>query len=583
MRRSAILATIALALLGPAVASAWTSGDEIPGAAMVDVTPQGLQQITALLPSLLPSEIVLGNMTVAGSGSGCSSYCYGLEIRNLKVGLAISDMTLVPRSGTPDGYLALDANATVAVNSAPDQFVIHGFLNHTTFGWFDFSVDCPMYVDPADVYLGADVMLAVKDDQLVPYLDASIPDVDGNGRVIEWQLTNVDIRGDCFVGQLFEVINYLGIDIEGFIISLAETTLNDQIQAFAPTIETTIEDAFAAASIEQQIPLGSATMDVSIHPDAVTIEDAGIRLSLAGSFASQTAPCVMEYNHFDSVETSGGDPDIGTAPSDVPAPFHAGILIDDDLINQALFAAYNGGVLCYTIGPDSGLPVNTALLGILSPTIGDLFPDSQPLTIVTRPAQVPVAKPVGDHDINIAVNELGVDFIGLLDYRNATILGADLDVDAGIDLALDANAGQLAISVPLSGDNLTTRVRLNEFAPGEDAAIAGSFGGLFDSIVGPLLDGLLGGLQFPLPTLAAGAANLGLTSLTVSPSGPDLDLFGLYANLGPVLYDNGAGCSGSGQGCSTGCGSTGTIVPVRAVMIPMVLAALALRRRRRSV
>ncbi len=573
-------AALALALVLPfaALADPWTSGAVIPGAALVDITPDGFDALVALLPALIPASIVIPDQHIGPQSLDffVGDVRGGLDVTNINVNVAIQSAQIVPQTG----FLAFDAATLVGVGTPSSQIGVHGwaeiraclpFVGCTPYGSL-INTTCPIYVEPAAVDLGADIALEVKDDQLVPYLDASLTGP------IDWSLTDVNIRGDCLVGDIMSIADDLGIDIEGLLLDALRPQLDSAIQGLGGTITTTIEDAFDQATIEQDVALGTSNMHVAIHPDAVTIVPEGVRLSLAGSFGSVTAPCVAEYGHFDSLETPGEDPAIGSAEADIPSPHHVGVFIDDDLLNQALFAVYNGGALCFELGEDSGLPINTALLGILSPQLGDLFPTSQPLTIKTRPAEVPTASPVGNHDLNIAVDKLGVDFIGLLDYRNATILAADLHVDAGVDVTLDQTAGSLAIDVPLTGEDLHATIRLNEFAPGEDEAIAGAFGGLFDSVVGPLLGGVLDNLSFALPAIAAGTTNIGLNSLEWAASGSSQDMFGAYANVGPVSYAG--GCDGSGGGCQTGCG-TGE-VPVRAVLLPLALVAALARRRRSS-
>lgn len=572
MPRQIVVTLLALGL--PAAALGWTSGEVLPGAVLVDVTAEGLDVLAGLVPNLLPSTLAVPDVHQSGTiadlwGWGVDA---GLDVTNIQVGITIDQADLAPA----DGYLALDANANVRINDASSQMVVHAWaLSDDIWGWHpvDISVTCPVYVEPMAIGLSSDIALDVKDDQLVPYLDATVLDTDGDGRPIQWQISEVNLRGDCLLGDVFDIADGLGLDIEGLILDAFESDLNDQIQALGGEIEVALEDGFAAATVDQTVALGASEMQIAVYPDDVQIVPAGVRLSMAGSFASQTAPCVTEYAHYESIETPGGVPAIGAAPEGVEVPFHFGATLDDDLVNQALFAIYNGGALCYTLGEDSGLPVNTALLGVLSPTLAGLFPETAPLTLKTRPAAVPTATPVGPHDLNLSVPRLGVDLVGELDYRPATLLGTELDVEAGIDFTLDPTTGDLSIAVPLSGDDLHPTVLLNEFAPGEDEAIAASFGGLFDSIVGPLLGSMLEGLTFPLPSFYG----LGLTRFDMVPAGPDRDLFGIYAGLGPVTYAS-AGCD-SGGGCESGCGTTGNL-PATAVLAPAALLISALRRRK---
>jgi len=103
-----------------------------------------------------------------------------------------------------------------------------------------------------------------------------------------------------------------------------------------------------------------------------------------------------------------------------------------------------------------------------------------------------------------------------------------------------------------------------------------SLGGLVGTVVGPLLDGLTGGLSFPLPAING----LGIQEIFIDPAGPQGDFMGLYTTVGPVSYTNDtsdctSGCSTGG--CSTGCQQGGR--PGMFWAAPLALL-VALRRRR---
>lgn len=577
MRSSRAIAVIALSLTIPNLARAdWPSGAEISGGALVDLTADGLDAIAQnILPAVVPAEIDVGGFDSSDSGF-CYSYSAGVE--NIFVGAQIENAAIVPGNGV----LHFDATATISINDIADQMNL--YANADTCVGIDANIDCPMYVEPVDVSLSADIALAVDANG---NLQATVLDVGNDGSPIDWDFTSeLNLRGDCFLGDVIDVIDtvfgWLGLDLETEILNLARPAINDQLQALIPELEAALEDAFSAANIEQDVALGEATMHISLHPDGVTIVPEGIRVSAAAAFSSDQADCIAEYGHDESLETNGGDPVIGEAPVGIPSPFHVGVALDDDVVNQGLFAAYNGGLLCYELSDAGGISINTSLLKtalseeVFGPT---LFPVAQPVLIKTRPKEVPTAKPVGPHDLNIAVNDLGLEFYAELDYRRALMLGADLDVDAGIDLTLDPVTGSLGIAVPLSGDDISASIVHNEFAPGNDDVIAGRFGNLFDSLVAPLLGDLLGNLAFAMPTLSAGTANIGLSSLDMAPTGPEVDHFGVYANVGTVAYANGSGCSGEDGGCGGGCGTQGQ-VPTRLALLFVPLTLGILRRRR---
>lgn len=559
-----------VALVAPAVALAgWPSGSEINPSVLVDLTKDGLNALAQVLPALLPEEIYIGDMTVAEGEVDLWlwTYKYGAYVYNLWIGVEVQSVTLTPGADKLD----LAAHVNLWVNDSADPFVILAKDN-----LFGNVVDCDTYTDPFNVWATGDIGLDVIDDGInPPYLDATVGPI-----AVTWDAGGEDFHfGDCWIGDIDGFFDYLGwspidaaIDLA---LDFAEGEIQSQLDEMRPELEQTIEEAFGAATIEQEVEVNGSIIKIAVHPSDVEIVPAGVRVSAAGSFDSLTHPCVAEYGHLESLETPSDIPAIASAPSSIPTPHHLGALIADDFGNQGLFAAYNAGVLCYTMTADSGLPINTSLLNILhKETFQPLFPETKPVIIQTRPAQVPVLNPDGKHDINLEVRELGVDFMAELDYRNALMLGADLDIDAGVDLAFDDALGNLDIQVALGAEDLRTTIRHNEFAVGHDQAIAGSFQGLFDTIVGPLLGGITEGLAFGLPSMEG----LGITSLEVAASGPGKDYVGVYANIGEVDYANDAGCGSDGGGCDTGCG-TGAI-PVRTVLFAFPLLLAFVRRRR---
>jgi hypothetical protein len=566
----------ALALLVPVAALAgWPIGSQIGGGVLADVTDEGFQVLSDMLPSLIPKSIPIPDIAMSGYddyevfGVTIWWWSYDFTLTNAYVGMEITNAEITPQTGV----LAFTADTTLWANEAADPMYLDLDVED---GWgiLGFAdTTCGTYISPFNVWLSSTISLNIVDDGVnPPYLDATMG-------TIEWStdLANEDVNLDCWIGDILDFFDWLGIDLIGMIIDLAYSQIDSLVQDFRPDIEAMIEDAFGALSIQEQLDLNGTTMAISVAPDSIEITPQGVRMSLGGSFASDTHECVSEYGHYESMDTPSDAPPIGSAPASIPAPHHFGAIIDDDFANQGLFAAYNGGLLCYKLSAGDGLPIDTTLLSFLGSDIfGPYFPETQPMIIQTRPAEVPTVVAKGEHDLNVQVRKLGLDFMAELEYRNVNMLGADLDVDAGVDFSLDPTTGNLALGLALSGDDLTTTVRHNEFAVGRDEEIAENFTGLFDTIAGPLLGGLTDGLGFGLPSFSG----FGLTSLDAAPSGPSEDRIGIYGTLGPVSYEGG-GCGSDGGGCSTGCGTSGGTIPARAVTLLLFPLALAGLRRRK--
>lgn len=551
----------------------WPSGTEIPGAILVDLTRDGFDKAAELIPTFIPEKLDIGSFYTYDSGSW---YYYGVDVWNVWAKLHLDDVNLTP--GT--GVIAFDAVGTAQVNDPADPLYIHPYAGVDIDVWFDtihyeISDTCAVYVDPTSVNASSSLGMEVVDNGFDdPYLDATM------GQIYwSWGLRDnpPQIR-DCTVGDIDEFFDdYFGwspIDwAMGYVVDYAESAADEQIQGLRPTIEESIEGAFAAANVDQDVALGESTLHVQVYPSSVNITTDGVRVEATGVVDSDPHPCVAEYGHTSSLETSSDDPQIGERPASV-APHHLGVMVDDDFLNQGLFAVYNGGTLCYTASEDSGLPINTTILSILdSEAFGPLFPEQKPMVIQTRPAQVPTASAKGDHDLNVKVEELGVDFYAELDDRMALMVGADLDIDAGADVSFDNTTGWLGIAVALSSDDIHPSIRSNEFAPNDDDKIATAFSGLFKTIVEPMLGGLFEGLGYALPSVMG----VGLNTLEVAPSGPSEDLIGVYGTVDTVAY-TGSGCDGGTTSCGSGCANS----PVQTGLLFGAPLLLALLRRRRA-
>ena len=572
MRRP-LLAPAALLLTSPLLASLPASagalhapGAVISGAAHADITPQGFEALSALLPGLVPTGLEIP--AVGDSYGGLLDQCwlggYEYNLSGGVVDIGIVDVSLVPQTG----YLQLDADLQIAVNSvsSPLSLLLSVECIDTT---------CDGYVDPFDASISTTLALQVVEVDGVRTLDAQVGAID-----LSYSLAAEDIHiEDCWIGTMEEVLGFFGLSVFDLILPLVEDQLAGAVGDFAPEIEALVEDAFSQVVIQQTLDLGGAQANLELYPSTVDIQTSGVRLTLDGYMdAVAAAECVADFDPGGSLATPSAAPPIGSAPSGIGADYHAGILLSDDFGNQALYSLWRAGLLCYTVdeSADIGIPISTSLLGLLAgDAFDELFPESVPMVIQTRPKVAPTLAFGGEHDVGVVVEELGLEFYGELDHRQAQVLAVDLDALAGVDLSLDGATGQLAIGVALTGEDVVPTVTANEFAPDTSADIEASFSGVFDSLVGTLISGLVGDLAFALPSFSG----FGLTSLEVAGAGTDADWMGAYAGLGPVSYES-AGCD-EGGGCDMGCAS-GSRAPGSGWLVVGLPLALAGLRRRRS-
>lgn len=550
-----------LALLAtPAHAEEWAHGETIEKAAYADLTPEGLNAIAEVIPALLPLSFDVPETADEG-GVWCVNYAYGLS--NASADIEVTNATITPGSGVLD----VTANLMVSLNDPSNPFAL-------TYELFCLDDTCAGYVDAFPVTVTTTMALEVVDDGAGGrVLDATIGAIN-----VSYDLANEDIHLDgCSVGDIEEVLNWFGLSLYGLVLDQLAPTLESAIADVGPTLEATIEEAFASASIQQELELNGAVAQLSLQPQDVDIAPAGVRIQLAGSMSGEVADCVAAYDPGGSLKTPTSAPALGSTPSGVGADYHVALTLSDDFTNQALYALWRAGLLCYGLGPDGDFPLDTSILNLLTgDAFAELFPEGKPLTLQTAPKAPPTTTFDGDHAIDVNLDRLGLELYTELDGRQAKMLTIDLSGVVGADLAFDGTTGALGIEVDLDPAALTPSVAYNEFYPEADEAILAGFSSVFGSLVDTIVGGLLDDLSFALPAFSG----IGLTELQTAPVGDAADWMGAYAWVGPVTYAAADGC-GSDGGCGGGCEGGCHTNPGAPAALWTGIAGLVLLRRRR--
>jgi len=556
---SVLLPLTLLAL--PAQAAELPAGETVTEAVVVDLTGSGLDAMLDFVPALVPQALDLD--PISDGYDGLYGYCYlggwGYSLADAWVAVEVVDAALTPG----DDVLDLQAELLVHVNDATDPFALD-----LEFECGDTS--CEGHVEPFTVLVETTVELDIIEVDEVPTLDATVgklsldySDLDGSDIQLE----------DCAVGTAETILNYIGVSLYDLILDQAGDAIDDAVADLGPEIEEVLDDAFSSANIDEDVEVGETVMHVELYPSAVDIDPSGLRLTMAGATTvDEVADCVAEWDPGSSTYVDGPVPEPGDWPSSISDP-HLVALLSDDLGNQALYGLWRGGLLCYEITEElTGFPLDTTILGLLAGEAFDpLFPESAPLAIATRPVVAPTLGFTGEHDVDVVIEELGLDFVAELDHRSTRILALDLDGAVGVDLDLDGATGALSVEVDLDGDSLQPTVRQNELAPGADADIEANFAGVFDTLVSGVVSGLVGDLSFNLPSFEG----LGLTSLDAEGHGDETDWLGVYSEVGSVDYEG--GCDDDG-GCDSGCAAGGR-APGRTLLLLLPLALVGLRRR----
>ncbi|MEZ4323178.1 MAG: hypothetical protein R3F61_37285 [Myxococcota bacterium] len=569
---------LALTLGSPAARADHPPGTVLSDAVVVDVSDDGLDAFLPIVDSLLPSQIDIPTFADSDEGGciwGLCAYEYEYSITNGWATITINDADITPGNGS----LHLDANLTVQVNQQSDPVDI--YLHGTGIEIISITENCDAWVTPFDIQVEGDIFLDLDPN-------TGLATVDLPPLAWQWTLTGDDFSlTNCgAVNTIEDFLGFFGVDVFGLVLDFVEPEVASAIDGLTTDLdlETAVNDALASATISEEIDLAGVILSVDVAPSDLEIVPEGVRISLDGSIDAPANPCVLPYGITESLATPSTLPAIGAFATGLPFTPHVAVYADDDLVNQGLFAVWNAGLLCQVIDDSTGdlpLAIDTTLLGLIAPGVYDeLFPESKPLTIVTRPTLPPTGSVVGPHDLNIDVHDLGTDFYAEFEGRKARLMRVDLQVAAGVDIDFDGTTGALGIEVALGGESVSADVTYNELTPESNAQIANQLVGLVDQLVGPLLGDVLGDLAFDIPSFEG----FGLQQAAIRPAGSAGDRLGVYGSIGSVGYTS-AGCGDGSGGCDAGagCADTGCSsgrVPVRLAFIGFALLLAGLRRRR---
>ena len=518
-------------LLGVALAEdTWPAGSTIDEAIAAQVTQEGLNSLGSLVGAVVPPGIEIPDQFQSGG-----SWCFGYEFSftNGLVDLQIADTTITPGHGVINAEIEL----LVSINDATNKFGLD-------FEALCIPTSCGGYIEsfPVNVTLPIAMQIVTQPDG-TRALDAIVGDI-----VLDQGLASEHIELDCFFDDIDDFFrDYLGFSYFDWLISLVEGELTSAISDVAPELEAAIEDAFAAARISEDIDVLGNVVHIEAYPDDVNISPEGLELILAGTSSAGVANCLpLGADPGGSLMTASAIPAMGDAAGGLA------ILASDDFVNQILYTVWKGGVLCFDLADAGSLPLNTALLGLLAgDAFDEFFPDPAPLLIGTKPQNPPVVEWDGPNDINVTIEDLGLDILAEVDDRVARLIGMYLDVEIGIDLEFNGTTGALEIVVNFDPEAIEVTIPFNELAPDASDNIIEQFSAVFSSLVEPIIGSALGNLSFAMGSVEG----VGLTSLEARSAGATGDWLELAAELGPVSYGS-EGCGGDG-GCGGGCGDTG--------------------------
>lgn len=544
----------ALLLLGLSVGAPAEAEEVLPPGSFlsegisIDLTKAGIARPVELMVQGIPPDLVIG--TTPGQELINLLLCSeDLQVQNLIVHTQFENATVY--ASAAGMFLDIDMGLRVNNASNPSWVVLDGC--------FDF--ECFLYTDPATLIVELPITL-----ELVPgqqRVDLQLGPLNQN---IGWLIENKVHFGGC---PLIDINNYLvqnwGLDLIDFVIDELISTLEGELAGMLAELEVTVEDALTQLWVADVLEVADAQIAYQIEPTAVEHTNAGLRLQMGGVVEPlMMDPCVDRFDPGGSPWTPSELPELqGVIPGTLMG-YDASVVLSDDLPNQALWALWRAGALCFEAAELGGQPLTTTLLGVmLGPELQEgmeqLLGEGAPVLVRVVPERIPQVRFNGDYPIQLEAPELHVEFWADVLDRPTRLGSITGDLLGAVDASIDPT-GALVFDVALLNDELRQRVTYNEFFPGLDPQLADSLPGLIDLAVGSLLGIELTGGVAPLPTLLG----FGLDTLWMEPSGElafSPDHVGVYVTMGPSDGGGDIQCSGPAceamDGCalSEGCGT----------------------------
>ena len=185
----------------------------------------------------------------------------------------------------------------------------------------------------------------------------------------------------------------------------AEPILMIYIEDQKAQIEADLEEQLKAAYFADTISLGDVSMDLEIEPQAVVISADGLDIRVQGHASAPQGECMTERDTDGSIKTQTSVPPL----SDNTGTTEFALVLSDDIANQALYAVWRSGLLCYDLANadfELPFPLNTSLLGIVGGEgFQELFPESLPMAVVTSPDQAPTVDYQSNADLTAVARE----------------------------------------------------------------------------------------------------------------------------------------------------------------------------------
>lgn len=494
------------------------------------VSAEGLQALGDSIEGIIPDGITATGL----SGELVCDEEAGLpllyEADDITIRLSADEVSIVPSTNRLDVIMGLTLWSDDADITLQGPCVI------------ELDEECTLGLPPTPLNAEIGIQLALDEGQLVT-----------NVTGLEFTHGNFGnpIDTGCLLGDALETMQGLGVDLLGTIL---DQVLDDQIAELENQLDELIGGLGAALAFSGDLDVGGfAELGYSLEASELTIDSNGLVILLDAQFTTpEYGDCVPEGPAY--VATAHDMPLLtGNIPgSDVP--YHIAVHASEDLLNQALYALWQGGMFCIHLNemeqvPAELLDTNVLVLAGLTDEKGaaELWPEAVPLDLFLKGDTPPTVTLAGGPTLE---GELALDVMGLELDRTTRFWGNGVFLDGGFDMELDGAELLLDIQFDLE-TSIGWSVAYNEWLPPD---FAEGFGPALIGLAGSFLDlETLIPSSFTLPTVFG----LGVADLDMRVVGDSDDWLGIYAWVDPAaatpmeLGDidlGGLGCGDTGDG-----------------------------------
>ena len=242
----------------------------------------------------------------------------------------------------------------------------------------------------------------------------------------------------------------------------------------------------------------------------VEVEDGGLSLGLIGGAVSERNRCVPRYPQPLTDEPARSE-SLRANVGPTGEPFEVGFAITQLLVDHAMWAFFNSGALCLSLGAETTDQLNSRTLGVLLPGLRDVAGDEDAAIAITLSPQVTprttfganIIAEVPDEDgrlvleepaITLVLDDLWIDFHLFVEDRWTRIFSMGVDIEMGIGLSFTPDNEVVPVLSDLSAGLSDVRVANLEIVGDDPARLEG----LIPVLVGPLLPLLTGALLEPI-------------------------------------------------------------------------------------